>query len=108
MLTGGAVGVVMFGPHLAGAQTTTTAPQTDTSVHSNEDPTHEAGESADHEAAENNGTFRGRGAGSNEDAAHEAAETPEHEAAENARQMPTPATPANPAPATMGSSVGNL
>ena len=53
--------------------------------HSNEDATHEAGESAAQEAAENNGTFRpgGHGGGpSNESAAHEAGESAAQEAAE--------------------------
>src|SRR5260221_13250423 len=52
---------------------------------SNEDPTHEKGESAAQETAENNGTFRpGGGNGpSNEDPAHEAGESAAREAAEN-------------------------
>ena len=53
---------------------------------SNEDPTHEKGESAAREAAENNGTFHpagGPGGGpSNETAAHEATESAAREAAE--------------------------
>jgi hypothetical protein len=53
---------------------------------SNEDPTHEKGESAAQEAAENNGTFHpggGPGGGpSNESPAHEATESPSREASE--------------------------
>lgn len=58
---------------------------------SNEDPTHEKGETAAHEAAENSGTFRPSGPGgpgfngqSNETPAHEAGESAAHESAENA------------------------
>ena len=64
---------------------------------SNEDATHEAGESAAQEAAENNGTAQHGGPGgrpcgghSNEDATHEKAETAAQEAAENAA-CPSPA-----------------
>jgi hypothetical protein len=56
---------------------------------SNETPSHEAGESAAQEAAENNGTFHPNGPGgapgthqSNESPAHEATESPSREAAE--------------------------
>jgi hypothetical protein len=53
---------------------------------SNEDPTHEKGESAAQETAESNGTFRpggGPGGGpSNETAAHEATESASREASE--------------------------
>ena len=61
MVVGGAAGVAFFGPRLAGAQTTTTTPgsgsgtQNGSSFKSNEDPTHEAGESAQREAQENAG-----------------------------------------------------
>src|SRR2546423_302622 len=62
---------------------------------SNESATHEQGESAAQEAAENNGTFRGAGGHpcgghAHEDATHEKAETAAQEAAENAA-CPTPA-----------------
>jgi len=66
---------------------------------SNENATHEAGESAAQEQAENNGTFHPGGPGvgghpcgghSNEDATHEKSETAAQEAAENAA-CPTPA-----------------
>jgi hypothetical protein len=54
------------------------------SFKSNEDPTHEKGESAAQEAAENNGTFHpGGGSGpSNETPSHEASESAAREAAE--------------------------
>jgi hypothetical protein len=66
MLAGGAIGVVVFAPHLAGAQTTTTGtPATvgpsDSSPDtfgSNQDPAHEAGETPEQEAAEHSGTGR--------------------------------------------------
>lgn len=86
LLVGGATGAALFGPVLAGAQTTTTTPdnQNGTSFKSNEDATHEANETPEQEAAEDSGTFRGHGHGPNEDPAHEAKETPEREAAEHA------------------------
>ncbi len=57
---------------------------------SNEDPTHETGESAAREADELSGNFHGGqhgdhlGGGSNEDATHEASESPAREAEEDA------------------------
>jgi hypothetical protein len=88
LLIGGATGAALFGPALAGAQTTTTAPdnKSGSTFKSNEDATHEANETPEQEAAEDNGTARhgGGGHGTNEDPAHEANETPEHEAAEHA------------------------
>lgn len=68
---------------------------------SNEDAAHEANETAEQEAAEDNGAAHhggpgGRG-GSHEDAAHEANETPEREAAEDAAKNAAPSTnPAKP------------
>ncbi len=125
LLVGGAVGAAWFVPKLAGAQTTTTPPTTaepgnGTRFTSNEDPAHEAGESAEREATEDAGRgFEGHHRGpngqftSNEDTAHEASESAEREAAEDAAkagstQAPpsnsdspaaptTPATPAAPA-----------
>lgn len=92
LVVGGATGALLFGPSLAGAQTTTTTPgtQNGSSFKSNEDPAHEANETPEQEAAEDSGQFHGgRGAhaghGSNEDPAHEGNETPEQEAAEDAR-----------------------
>jgi hypothetical protein len=65
---------------------------------SNEDPTHEKGESAAQETAENNGTFHPAGPGgafsghSNEAAGHEAGESAAREAQENAAAAsPSPA-----------------
>jgi hypothetical protein len=93
LLVGGATGAILFGPSLAGAQTSTTTPgtqngaQNGSTFKSNEDPAHEAKESPEQEAAEDSGQFRGGHGmhGSNEDPAHEATETPEREAAEDAR-----------------------
>ena len=99
LLTGGAAGALLFGPHVAGAQTTTTAPDSpDTAggstFRSNEDSTHEGAESADREAAEDSGTFHGgHGHGSNEDASHEQSESPEREAQEDARAATTTTVP---------------
>lgn len=87
LLVGGATGAALFGPALAGAQTTTTTPdnKSGSTFKSNEDPAHEANETPEQEAAEDNGTARHRGRhGTNEDPAHEAKETPEQEAAEHA------------------------
>jgi hypothetical protein len=97
LLVGGATGAYLFGPSLAGAQTTTTTPGANGSTFkSNEDPTHEGKETPEQEAAEDSGQFRGHGGpghGSNEDPAHEANETPDQEAAENARAAAGPGTP---------------
>jgi hypothetical protein len=65
---------------------------------SNEDPTHEQNESAEHEAAEDSGTGHRGGMGSNEDAAHEKGESAEREAAENARGT-APTKPGSSTPA---------
>ena len=63
-LGGGAVGATLFSPGVGSAQTTTTTPSTSSgssasgstgTFHSNEDPTHEAGESAAREAQEDAG-----------------------------------------------------
>jgi hypothetical protein len=59
-------------------------PGTSGSFHSNEEPTHEAGESPAREQAEDSGQFAGGGGQSNESQAHEATESPAHEAQENA------------------------
>jgi hypothetical protein len=84
-MAGGAVGASLIGT--ANAATPTPAATAGTS---NEDPTHEAGESAAREAAENNGTatYGGHGGGSNEDPAHEAGESAAREAAEDAGTAP--------------------
>ncbi|MEO9008720.1 MAG: hypothetical protein ABI401_16635, partial [Candidatus Dormibacter sp.] len=67
---------------------------------SNEDATHEAGESAAREAAENNGTahFGGGAGGSNENATHEAGESAAREAQENSAKAAAPTTPAPTTP----------
>jgi hypothetical protein len=58
LATGVAAGAIIGATTLSGAATTsTTTPTAPTSTfHGNEDATHEAGESAAREAAENNGT----------------------------------------------------
>lgn len=109
LLVGGATGALLFGPGLAGAQTTTTTPGTakdGASVKPNEDAAHEAAETPEHEAAEDSGQFRGGHGhhGANEDPAHEAAETPEHEAAEDARAAAGGTKPSTMAPSTAPSS----
>ena len=60
LLTGGAVGATVFGTAASSAATTTTPAATGTppaagTFHSNENATHEAGESAAREAQENAG-----------------------------------------------------
>ena len=101
LLAGGAAGALLFGPHIAGAQTTTTeapgssaTPGASTSK-GNEDPTHEAAESPEREAAEDSGTFagHGHGHGANEDPAHEQNESAEREAQEDARAATTTTVP---------------
>ncbi len=119
LLAGAALGLIIFGPSLANAQTSgTTAPPAATTspsgpagagtFRSNEDPTHEATESPEREAAENSGqTFGGRH-GSNEDPAHEAAESPEREAQENAQNPAgggAPNSSTAPAPASGNSTL---
>ena len=79
-----------FSPANALAATATPTP----AFKSNEDPTHEKGETAAHEAAENSGQrpFGGRSGHSNEDPNHEKGETAAQEAAESAaaKASPTP------------------
>jgi hypothetical protein len=107
LLVGGAAGAALFGPVLAGAQTTTTTPDSPgaSTVRSNEDPAHEANETPEQEAAEDAGTFRhGGGHGPNEDPAHEANETPEQEAAEHAGGGAGRRAPSGSAPSTAPSS----
>jgi hypothetical protein len=100
-LAAGAIGAMVFGPGAAGAQTTTPAPKATSTAgtfHSNEDATHEKGESAQREADENAGRFGGghfgRG-GSNEDPAHEKGESAEREAQENANRAAAPSPSAS-------------
>ena len=107
----GAIGAVFFGPLAATAATSpspsgTTAgatPAPGATLKSNEDPTHENGETQAQETAENNGTAHhgvpgGAGAragmGSNEDPAHEKTESPAREQQEGTNQAPT----ASPSP----------
>src|SRR5437762_9107827 len=104
-IAAGSLAVAAINPFgIAAAQdpgNTPTAPSG--KFHSNEDPTHEATESAEREAAEdagqrpNGGHVRG---GSNEDPAHEATESAEREAQEHAGGTAT-----TPAPST-GSTTG--
>lgn len=107
MLAAGALGYALFIPAVSGAQTTTVpagataaAPAAGGSTtpgpfHSNEDPAHEKGESAQREADENSGkAFAGHGPGDghftpNEDPAHEKSESATREAQENAGKAPT-------------------
>lgn len=101
-ITGGAVGATLMGT--ANAATPSPAPAVG---HSNEDPAHEAGESAAREAAENNGTATygghgGRG-GSNEDPAHEAGESAAREAQEDAGGTAPSTTTAPSTPSTSAS-----
>jgi hypothetical protein len=96
MVLGGVVGAVAYGASSVAALAASPSPGATAAAGtatSNEDPAHEAGETPEQEAAENNGTARhGRGPGGapNEDPAHEAAETPEQEAREHAAQPPAP------------------
>jgi hypothetical protein len=116
-IAGGALGASLLGT--ADAATPSPSPATGNGTapgagtrHSNEDPAHEAGESAEREAAENNGTAdyghhggmggRMRGGGSNEDPAHEAGESAAREAEEDAAAngggstAPSPSASLNP------------
>src|SRR5579859_3026554 len=91
MLFGGVLGATVLANVSAASPSPTPAASPGT-FKSNEDPTHEKGESAAQEAAENNGTFRPGGPGglggpgkqaSNEDPTHEKSESAAREAAEN-------------------------
>jgi hypothetical protein len=107
MLVGGVIGAVLYGASTISAAAATPSPTPSASASpgagtfkSNEDPTHEQGESATREADENSGkAFAGGrggpgGHGPNEDATHEAGESAAQEAAENARHSQAPtATP---------------
>src|SRR5437870_6521976 len=83
MLVGGALGVAVFAPHLAGAQSSPTpatslssSPPTasasgSNTFHSNEDPAHEATGSPEREAEEDSGrAFRGGRGGAEQDPGH--------------------------------------
>lgn len=102
---GGIAGLTLGTPGLSGAQTTTTPPSTappsngatpapNAKSGSNEDPTHESGETPEREAAEDSGKVgHGGPHGTNEDPAHEATESPEREAQEHANTAPNGAAP---------------
>src|SRR2546425_12318116 len=91
------VGLLLASGALTSAQSPTPTPGATGSAggtfKSNEDATHEAGESADREAQEDAGIFphggKHRGGGSNEDATHEDGESAEREAQEGTGQAPT-------------------
>ena len=86
MVFGGVLGAtVLAHSGLSPANAVLAATSPTPTFKSNENATHEAGESAAQEVAENNGTFRPSGPGggqSNESAAHEAGESAAQEAAE--------------------------
>jgi len=122
LLGGAGAGVVLGITQLSSAQTTTTpaapapaaaatpAPAAGAATGSNEDPTHEAGESAQREADEDSGKAgfgHHRGGGSNEDPAHEASESPEREAAEDAAKAAGQSGTQTPAPAAPASAAGS-
>jgi hypothetical protein len=118
MLAGGALGLIVLGPSLANAQTsgTTSSPAataspapsgTSGAFTSNEDPTHEAGESAQREADENSGKAFGGHHGFNEDPAHEAAESPAREAQEDAQNGASGGSSGSTAPAASSASSSN-
>jgi len=93
-----AVAALIASGSLTSAQTDspTPTPSASGTFQSNEDPTHESGESSEREAAEDSGQFQpGRhegGHGSNEDPTHESNESPEREAQEDAGQAPAAST----------------
>ena len=115
-LVGGSLALAAINPFAANAQdtpSTTTGPAGAVAptgkFQSNEDPTHEAGETPEQEAAEDAGQRLGgrhsggrHGGRSNEDPAHEAKETAEQEAAEDARHTADATTPSAPAAGANG------
>ena len=124
LVGGGLAGLALGISQTAGAATTPTTPPpaaaspatpstptapSSTPFKSNEDPTHEKGESAAREAAENSGQipaggghFAGGNGHSNEDPAHEKTESAARESQENAG--PTAQAPAAQSPATQAPS----
>ena len=88
MLVGGVVTAsALANSHLATVLAASSPSPSPGTFKSNEDPTHEKGESAAQEAAENNGTFHPGPGGpgnhpSNEDPTHEKSESAAREAAE--------------------------
>jgi hypothetical protein len=100
LIGGGTLAAVAFGANgtstkqvpKSSTKTTTTKTTSASPTGSNEDATHEAGESAAREADEANGNFGGRHDGTfkpNEDAAHEKGESAAREAQEDAGKVPT-------------------
>ncbi len=84
MFIGGVIGANAVSNHLIAPASAATASPTP-GFHSNETASHEAGESAAREQAENNGTFQpggGPNGMSNETSAHEAGESASREASE--------------------------
>ena len=109
MLVGGVIGAALYGASVISASAATPTPTPTASAgvgtfKSNEDATHEQGESAAREADEDSGKAFAGGAGGpgghtpNENATHEAGESAAQEAAENSGQRPAPA--ATPTPST--------
>jgi len=103
VIAGGVIGATLAGPLAATASSNrpntiqltaaTAAPSASPGTFkSNENATHEAGESATVEAQENSGQRPGGGSGKftpNENATHESGESAAREAQENAGQRPT-------------------
>jgi hypothetical protein len=100
LVAGALVGSAGVAAAATSSTTTTQAPAAadgTAKVGSNEDPTHEASETPEQEAAEDAGLgHRGHGRGNNEDPAHEATESPEREAAEHAQGGSAPTAPSAP------------
>lgn len=99
MFVGGVVGAAALARSTPVSAAQTAASPSPGQFKSNEDPTHEKGESAAQEAAENSGTFHPGPGGpggpftgqSNETPSHEAGESAAREAAENAaKASPSP------------------
>ncbi|MEO8744140.1 MAG: hypothetical protein ABI334_01530 [Candidatus Dormiibacterota bacterium] len=97
MFVGGVIGATALARSTTVNAAVSAASPSPGAFKSNEDATHEKGESAAQETAENNGTFHPGGPGGggtpNETAAHEAGETAAREAAENAAKASPKATP---------------
>jgi hypothetical protein len=98
MFVGGVVGAAALARSMPVSAAQTAASPSPGQFKSNEDATHEKGESAAQEAAENSGTFHPGGPGgpfagqSNETSSHEAGESAAREAAENAAKASPTAT----------------
>ena len=101
LIAGGAIGATLAGPLAAAAANTSNSTQIAATAapsaaagtfKSNEDATHEKGETTAQEAAENSGQrpFGGGAGHPNETGTHEAGETTAREAAENAAIKATP------------------